>query len=128
MPPLVIKYVFYVIPSQAPFLIRPIVNMIAAKTQQAFTDPDIKTKMDFTAAELEKRSSDGITWLAGGDSGGGPTAADFQMLYPLETVTGGRMDPSSVPKSLFNWVKMVHDRPAYRRALEKGGPYDCSKL
>jgi glutathione S-transferase len=24
------------------------------------------------------------------------------------------------------WVKRIHARPAYRRALERGGPYDFS--
>lgn len=128
MPPLVMKYVFKVIPTQAPFFVRPIVNMISGKTQQSFTDPDIKTKINFAASELNKRGSNGQAWFAGGDSAGGPTAADFQMIFPLETATTSRLDPSLVPESLRQWVKMVHDRPAYQRALEKGGPYDYAKL
>lgn len=128
MPPLLIKYIFRVIPSQAPFFVRPIINTIAARTQQTFTDPDIRTKIIFTATELNKRGTDGHGWFVGGDSAGGPTAADFQMIFPLETATSATTNPALIPESLRNWVKMVHSRPAYRRALEKGGPYDYAKL
>lgn len=128
MPTIVMKFVFMIIPTQAPFFVRPIVNVITGQVQKRFLDPDITTKIQFTANELEKRSNDGRTWIAGGDQDNGPTAADYQLLFPLEALTSGRIDESLVPQSMKNWVQWVHDRPAYRRAYEKGGPYDYAKL
>lgn len=128
MPTLVMKLVFIIIPTQAPFFVRPIVNIITSQVQQRFTDPDVKRKTKFIADELEKRSKDGRAWFAGGDSSGEPTAADYQMLFPLEALTSGRVDTGIVPQSIKNWVEWVHARPAYRRAYEKGGPYDYAKL
>ena len=46
------------------------------------------------------------------------SAADIMMSFPLEAA---RIDATR--PSLFGFVERVHARPAYRRALEKGGPY-----
>ena len=128
MPTLVMKFVFMIVPTQAPFFVRPIVNIIASQVQQRFVDPDLHRQVKFVAAELEKRSPDGRAWIAGGDKTNGPTAADYQMLFPFEALTSGRMPAEAVPTSFKNWVEWVHARPAYRRAYEKGGPYDYAKL
>ena len=50
------------------------------------------------------------------------------MLFVLEAITSGRIDQELVPDSFRNWVEMVHKRPAYIRAYEKGGAYDYAKL
>jgi glutathione S-transferase len=44
------------------------------------------------------------------------------MSFPLEAakIRGGL---DATRPSLFSFVERVHARPAYRRALEKGGPY-----
>ncbi|WFD00001.1 glutathione transferase [Malassezia yamatoensis] len=128
MPTVVMKFVFMIVPTQAPFFVRPVVSMITNQIQQRFTDPDLKRKVEFSAQALKDRDSTGRTWIAGGDSNGGPTAADYQMLFPFEAITSGRMDANAVPQVIQNWVDWVHARPAYRRAYEKGGPYDYAKL
>lgn len=128
MPTLVQKFVMMIVPTQAPFFVRPIVSIITGQVQARMTDPDLKAKTKFTADYLEKQSTDGRAWFAGGDKDGNPTAADYQMLFPVEALTTGRLDPANIPDSLKNWVDMVHKRPAYIRAYEKGGPYDYAKL
>ncbi|KAI3613940.1 hypothetical protein CBS9595_004117 [Malassezia furfur] len=128
MPTIVMKFVFMIVPTQAPFFVRPLVNMIASQVQQRFVDPDLRRKVKFVATELEKRAADGRAWMAGGDKNNGPTAADYQMLFPFEALTSGRMDANAVPAAFRHWVEWVHARPAYRRAYEKGGPYDYAKL
>jgi glutathione S-transferase len=47
------------------------------------------------------------------------TGADVQLLFVLEA-SGSRLDP--YPK-LVAYRDRMHARPAYRRAIEKGGPY-----
>lgn len=128
MPTLVMSLVFQLAPQQAPFFVRPLVSLIFGQVRARFTDPDLKRKIAFTQAALEKESADGRAWFAGGDKDGNPTAADYQMLFVLEAITSGRIEPEKVPDSFRHWVEMVHQRPAYRRAYDKGGAYDYAKL
>lgn len=128
MSTLVLRFIMTVVPTQAPFFVRPLVHMITGQVTSRFTDPDLKRKIEYVATTLEKQSPDGRAWFAGGDKDGKPTAADFQMLFPMEAMTSPKFDPNMVPASIKNWVDMVHQRPAYRRAYEKGGPYDYAKL
>ncbi|KAL9936923.1 hypothetical protein V8E36_004158 [Tilletia maclaganii] len=122
MPTLVMKLIFSIIPNRAPFLIRPLVRSICSGVTSAMVDPDAKNKLGFVAEHLQKSPG----WFAGGDAEGNPTAADFQMLFPLEAATSGRVP--NLPVALKEWVETAHARPAYRRALEKGGPYNYASL
>jgi glutathione S-transferase len=61
-------------------------------------------------------------WFAGGEF----SAADIQMSFPLEAASArGGLD-GSYPKAMA-WLERIHARPAYNRALEKGGPYQVGK-
>jgi glutathione S-transferase len=64
-----------------------------------------------------EQSLHGRQWLVGGTLSG----ADIMMSFVGE-VAGARADRSSYP-SLDAWVKRFQQRPAYRKALERGGPY-----
>ncbi|WP_293678471.1 glutathione S-transferase [uncultured Phenylobacterium sp.] len=59
----------------------------------------------------------GRDWLVGSDI----TAADVQMSFVGE-VTVSRGAGAQYP-NIQRWVDRFQARPAYRRALEKGGPY-----
>lgn len=68
-------------------------------------------------AELENTK-----WFAGNEF----TAADIQMSFPLEAAAmRGGLD-ERLPK-LTAFLQRIHARPAYQRALERGGPYDFAK-
>lgn len=116
MPPLVMRLVFEKIrTSPMPFFIRPVAKGIAAKTNQMFIGPQIRTHMDFVESHLADR-----TWFLGDRL----SAADIQMSFPLEaSVARGVVEKKSRP-NIVAWVERVHGRPAYQRALEKGGEYD----
>jgi glutathione S-transferase len=58
-------------------------------------------------------------WFAGSEF----SAADIQMSFPVEASAQRAGLNASRPK-LMGWLKRIHARPAYRRALERGGPYD----
>ena len=114
MPPLVMKLVFdRMEKTPMPFFARPIARSIAARVKSSFIQPNIDRNLDFTEAELGKSD-----WFAGNDF----TAADIQMSFPLEAaaVRGG-LDASR-PK-LIAFLERIHARPAYQRALERGGKY-----
>ena len=81
----------------------------ARKPIQAMLD----VHLDWLEAELAERP-----WFAGDDF----TAADVMMSFPLEAARQrGGLDASR--PNLTDWLERIHARPAYGRALERGGPY-----
>jgi glutathione S-transferase len=113
MPPLLMKLVFAKVRSGAPFLVRPIAKGIADAVDKGFIDPNLRSQLAFMEAEL-----DGHDWFAGKAF----SAADVQMSFALEAAAsrGGLGQP--YPR-LRAWLDRIHARPAYGRALERGGPY-----
>jgi len=65
--------------------------------------------------------------LAGRDYlvGGALTAADIQMSFVGEVAGAFGLLPRY--PNLAAWIGRLHERPAYRRAVEKGGPYSYAK-
>ena len=64
------------------------------------------------------RSLDGREWLVGSEL----TGADIQMSFVGEAARGLR---KSYP-DMDAWVRRFQQRPAYQRALERGGPYSLA--
>ncbi|NJA88300.1 glutathione S-transferase [Rhodocyclus tenuis] len=115
MPPLVMKLVFDRIESSPmPFFAKPIARGIVDAVKKSFLLPEIGRHLDFVEGELRQSR-----WFAGEDF----SAADVQMSFPLEAAawrgTLGDMRPRIV-----DFLARIHARPAYRRALERGGAYD----
>jgi glutathione S-transferase len=115
MPPLLLKLVFTEIPrAPMPALVRPIVRFIANGVRERFVEPQIKLHLDYLEGELNK-----TVWFAGSEF----TGADIQMSFPVEGAAArGGLDASR-PK-LFGFLERIHPRPAYQRALERGGKYE----
>jgi glutathione S-transferase len=118
MPPLLLKLVFDRVESTpAPFFVRPIARAIAGKVKDSFVLPQIRQHLAYLEGELA-----GGAWFAGEEF----SAADIQMSFPLEAAAArGGLD-GKYPK-LTAFLERIHARPAYRRALERGGPYDFVK-
>jgi len=51
--------------------------------------------------------------------------ADIQMSFPLEAATARAGLDESRPR-LMDFLARIHARPAYKRALERGGPFRLS--
>ena len=114
MPPLLLKLIFDRIEkSPVPFFVKPIVKGIAGKTKAAFIAPQLKTHLDFMEGELGKS-----LWFAGEEF----SAADIQMSFAVEAARARAGLDDSRPK-LMAFLERIHARPAYRRALERGGPF-----
>jgi glutathione S-transferase len=118
MPPLLMKLVFDKVESSPmPFFVKPIARGIASKVKSSFIMPNINSQLAYMEAELESSK-----WFAGNEF----TAADIQMSFPLEAAAmRGGLD-ERLPK-LTAFLQRIHARPAYQRALERGGPYDFAK-
>ena len=114
MLPLLLKLIFgFVGSSPAPFFIKPVIKGIVGKVNTAFIEPQLKLHLDYIEGELAKSE-----WFAGNQISG----ADIQMSFPLEAASV-RGDATPRPKSKA-FLARIHARPAYQRALEKGGPYE----
>lgn len=115
MPPLLMSLIFTKVrEAPAPFFIKPIVHGIVDKVMSRFIRPQLKTHLDFMEGELRESS-----WFAGDEF----SAADIQMSFPIEAAALRAGLDDSRPR-LMDWLKRIHSRPAYQRALEKGGPYE----
>lgn len=114
MPPLLLKLVFDKLRSAPmPFFIKPIARGNANKVRQAFISPQLKLHFDYLESQLSEHD-----WFAGDAF----SAADIQLSFPLEAAAA-RGVLSNHPR-LSDFLQRIHARPAYRRALEKGGAYD----
>ena len=114
MPPLLIKLVCdRVATSPMPFFARPIARGISAKVISTLVQPNLRRQFDFMESELAARA-----WFAGDEF----SAADIQMSFPLEAAAQRAGLDQRWPR-LKAFVERIHARPAYVRALERGGPY-----
>jgi glutathione S-transferase len=115
MPPLLLKLVALRIASAPmPFFAKPIARKIASTLQSSFIDPQLKLHLGYINQEL------GATgWFVGNDF----TAADVQMSFPLEAATARGGMERQIP-AVVDFLKRIHARPAYQRALERGGKYE----
>ncbi|KAG8905336.1 hypothetical protein FRC01_008394, partial [Tulasnella sp. 417] len=115
MPLLVWRLILSVTPQRFPFIIRPIAKGICNTLVTGMIDKRLMQNRNLIEDHLKKYPGG---WFAGGTE---PTTADFLMIFPMEIFVSQTHTP--VPESFEVYVKMVHDRPAYKRALEKGGSY-----
>lgn len=113
MPPLLLKLVFDRVASgPMPFFIKPVARAIADGAHKAFIGPQLNTHLDYMEAELEKSP-----WFAGDSF----SAADIQMSFPLEAARS-RAGLDQCRPRLLAFLERIQQRPAYQRAVERGGP------
>ena len=118
MPPLLLKLIFNRIASAPmPFFVRPIARAISGKVLALMVEPNLKRQLDFMESELGRSE-----WFAGAEF----SAADIQMSFPLEAAAQRAGLDAGRPR-LWAFLQRIHARPAYRRALERGGPYSFAK-
>ncbi|MGN7918364.1 glutathione S-transferase [Lysobacter sp. 22409] len=113
MPPLLLNLVFSKLRrAPMPFFAKPIARGIADKAVSAFVGPQLALHLDYIESELGKHE-----WFAGDRF----TAADIQMSFPVEAAVARAKDRERPRMQAF--VERIQARPAYQRALQKGGPY-----
>ena len=99
-----------------PFFARPIARKISAGLLKQFIDPQLANHLKFIEGELAPTG-----WFVGS----GLSIADIQMSFPLEAAAarGGMNDRFP---GIHGFLERIHARPAYQRALEKGGKYELA--
>jgi len=110
---LVMKLVFVTIPTQPmPFFVRPIARTLCDQVQKKLIDPNLSTALEFMERHLAQHR-----WFAGEHL----SMADFQMSFAVEAALS-RTDTAAPHPHLTAYLQRMQQRPAYQRALAKGGP------
>jgi glutathione S-transferase len=117
MPLLLLRLIFNRMPDRLPFLLKPVGRAISAGANKTLLDPQFTTHFAFIEGELAKRE-----WFAGSEF----SAADIQMSFPLEAAAARAPVVRQMPR-IAAFLDRIHLRPAYKRALEKGGPFELMK-
>ena len=114
MPPLLMKLVFDRIEATPlPIVVRQVARGISAKVKESFITPQLELHLDYMEGELANSA-----WFAGERF----SVADIQMSFPVEAAQARAGLDARRPK-LMDFLARIRARPAYRRALEKGGPF-----
>ncbi|MEY4764207.1 MAG: hypothetical protein RI907_880 [Pseudomonadota bacterium] len=110
---LVMKLVFMAIPTQPmPFIVRPIARELCKRVQRQLIDPNLDNSATFIEAHLSQNE-----WFAGRHL----SLADFQMSFAVAALLA-RAEKSTPYPAMARWLQKVESRPAFQRALAKGGP------
>ncbi|MEL6365664.1 MAG: glutathione S-transferase [Pseudomonadota bacterium] len=114
MPPLLMKLVFTRMgETGGPALLRPITKAIADGALKSFVNPQLENHMRYWEGALAETG-----WFASGEISG----ADIMMSFPLEAAaTRAGLDVRYPNCKAF--LKRIHARPAYQKAIEVGGAY-----
>ncbi len=112
MTPLLLRLIFSQLPKRAPGLVRPIINGVSKAMNGRMIQPQLDNHIAYWESELTRSD-----WFAGDQF----SAADLMMSFPLEAAAAraGARDKPHVAA----FLDRIHARPAYQRALDRGGPY-----
>ncbi len=114
MPPLVMTlFLGRMETAPMPFFARPIAKKLTQGLRDAYLDHTMKAQYDYLEQALGASP-----WLAGDDL----TAADIMMSFPVEAFSSRGADAGAYP-NIAAYKMRFQARPAYKRALERGGPY-----
>ena len=116
MPPLVMQLIFNQVEEKSPFFLRPVAKVITRKVKQTYLEPQISQQLGYMEAQLEKS-----TWFVSDEF----TAADIQLSFPLEAAASQSNLDGGYPQ-LKTFLERIHARPAYQKAIKRGGNYDFS--
>lgn len=109
----VMKLVFMTIPTQPmPFFVRPIARQLCAQVQAKLVDPNLDAGLSYMESHLGSHA-----WFSGEHL----TIADFQMSFAVAAAMARGGSAARYPKLAAYKAKM-EARPAYQRAIAKGGP------
>lgn len=96
-----------------PFFVKPVARGIVAKVRGGYLNPNLERNLAFMESSLAKAD-----WFCGDRM----SAADIQMSFAVEAAAVRARLRDNCPR-LADFLERIHARPAYRAALEKGGPY-----
>lgn len=114
MPLLVMTLILGRIDTAVPWPIKPIAWAITAQVRSGYVGPTLEANLAHMEETLSRQP-----WFAGAEM----TGADIQMSFPIEAAASRAGLGEKYPH-LQAYLERIQARPAYRKALERGGPYD----
>ena len=118
MPLITNRLLFDLLPSKVPFFLRPAASLICNGVKQKLINPGFSDHVTHWNSELKR---DG--WFAGAEF----SAADIAMSFVVEA----SIDRFAVELDIAAirlYIDRIQARPAYRRAVERGGIYRLATL
>lgn len=113
MPLLLLKLIFARLPGQVPWFLKAPAALICKGVSRTLVEPQLRDHIRFWNGELAR---DG--WFAGKNF----SAADIMMSFPVETAAS-RIDEAKALGAIRSYLAAIRARPAYQRALARGGAY-----
>jgi glutathione S-transferase len=116
MPAFVMSLIFGKIKTaKMPFFAKPIARAIADNVLNSFVSPNIARQLSYINRELKDH-----TWFCGANISG----ADIQTCFVLEAAAVRASLNANEQPDAFRWLEAVRARPAYQKAIERGGPFN----
>lgn len=113
-----IELLFDLAAKHTPFPFGFIVRGIRKKIQEFFTMPEFKKGLGWLETELGEEE-----WFNGKNLG----RADVMLSWPLDTIVHRDwLDVKGEFPRIGAWRERILQRPAWKRAIEKGNGYDLS--
>jgi len=100
-----------------PFFLKPVARGIAKKVRDGYLDPNVTRNLQFMESTLARSP-----WFCGERI----TAADVQMSFALDAAEVRTNLDAEYPH-LAAFLATIRARPAYQRALDKGGHYELMR-
>lgn len=100
-----------------PFFLKPVAKGIAGKVRDSYLDANVSRNLGFMDTTLKKSR-----WFCGSMF----SAADVQMSFALEAAEVRTNLTDDYPH-LAAFLETIRARPAYKRALDKGGHYELMR-
>ena len=114
MPLLLDSLIFKRMVRKVPFIIRPIIRFVVDKVKTNYLD----ARLEKVLTHVEKTLGSS-TWFAGEQF----TAADIVMGYCMD-VAAVRVGMDCRYPNAHRFIKQMRSRPAFKRAMQKNGPFE----
>lgn len=99
--------------AKVPFFIKPVTKQISEKAMAGYAGPNIELNLEYLETSLQKTG-----WFCGDEM----TGADILLSFPIEAAAT-KIDLEEGYPALYEFQQRIRALPAYKRAIEKGGPY-----
>lgn len=113
MPLLLLKLIFARLPGQVPWFLKAPASLICKGVSRTLVEPQLRDHVRFWNGELSREG-----WFAGASF----SAADIMMSFPVETAMS-RIGEAKDLAAIRSYLAAIRARPAYQRALARGGAY-----
>jgi glutathione S-transferase len=115
-PVVILEVVLLAASKLTPFFVRWLMALVHSQIRNQFSGPELDLYFRYLDDQLEGRD-----YFMGGAA---PARADFIISFPVDLCTAaGMVDITKYPR-VEKWHTRVHDRPAWKRSLEKGNGYN----